>query len=92
MLGPPKSGQLDDPIRVSLDKPVPANHSYRHLERTLALAFVSSSGNPCGHRSTVDRSGGVAEKARRLGAVGYFRKPCDLDDIVTAVRGIAGSC
>jgi transposase len=40
MLGPPKSRHLDDPIRVSLNELVPANHFYRHLERTLDLTFV----------------------------------------------------
>jgi len=40
MLGPPKSRALDEPIRVSLDDLVPPNHFYRHLERTLDLAFV----------------------------------------------------
>ena len=40
MLGPPKSRHLDEPIRVSLEDLVPPNHFYRHLERTLDLAFV----------------------------------------------------
>jgi len=40
MLGPPKSRQLDDPIRISLEELVPRNHFYRHLERALDLAFV----------------------------------------------------
>ncbi len=40
MLGPPKSRDLDDPIRVSLEDLVPPSHFYRHLERTLDLAFV----------------------------------------------------
>ena len=40
MLGPPKPRELDDPIAVSLNDLVPANHVYRHLEQTLDLAFV----------------------------------------------------
>jgi transposase len=40
MLGPPKSRRLDNPIVVSLEDLVPAGHFYRHLERTLDLAFV----------------------------------------------------
>src|SRR5215203_3952735 len=40
MLGPPKSRDLDEPIRVSLEDLVPPSHFYRHLEQTLDLAFV----------------------------------------------------
>src|SRR5215213_7675295 len=40
MLGPPKSRDLSEPILVSLDDLVPQSHFYRHLERTLDLAFV----------------------------------------------------
>ena len=40
MLGPPKSRDLDEPIRVSLEDLVPSSHFYRHLERTLDLGFV----------------------------------------------------
>lgn len=40
MLGPPKSRDLDEPIRVSLNDLVPPGHFYRHLEQTLNLAFV----------------------------------------------------
>ena len=40
MLGPPKPRRLDDPIAVSLDDLVPEGHFYRHLERSLDLAFV----------------------------------------------------
>jgi len=40
MLGPPKSRNLDDPIRLSLEDLVPPSHFYRNLERTLDLAFV----------------------------------------------------
>jgi len=40
MLGPSKSRDLDEPIRVSLEDLVPPSHFYRHLERTLDLAFV----------------------------------------------------
>src|SRR5215210_3853331 len=40
MLGPLKSRDLDEPILVSLDDLVPEGHFYRHLERSLDLAFV----------------------------------------------------
>lgn len=40
MLGPPKSRDLSRPVVVSLDALVPKDHFYRHLERTLDLAFV----------------------------------------------------
>ena len=40
MLGPPKSRDLDDPIRVSLESLVPPDHCSRHLERTLDLTFM----------------------------------------------------
>jgi transposase len=44
MLGPPKSRELNKPIRVSLDDLVPQSHFYRQLERTLDLAFVRDLG------------------------------------------------
>jgi hypothetical protein len=40
MLGPPKPRRLDQPIAVSLEALVPADHFYRHLESKLDLAFV----------------------------------------------------
>src|SRR5215208_2138567 len=40
MLGPAKPRRLDEPITVSLEDLVPANHFYRHLEATLDLSFV----------------------------------------------------
>jgi transposase len=40
MLRPLKSRDLDEPVLVSLDDLVPQSHFYRHLERTLDLAFV----------------------------------------------------
>jgi len=40
MLGPPKPRRLDVPITGSLDDLVLPDHFYRHLERTLNLAFV----------------------------------------------------
>jgi transposase len=40
MLGPPKPRRLDEPIAVSLENLVPADHFYRHLEATLDLSFV----------------------------------------------------
>src|SRR5215207_3406472 len=40
MLGPAKSRRLDEPIAVSLENLVPADHFYRHLEAKLELSFV----------------------------------------------------
>jgi transposase len=40
MLGPSKPRRLDEPIAVSLEQLVPANHFYRHLEAKLDLSFV----------------------------------------------------
>ncbi len=40
MLGPPKVRDLDQPIVVSLESLVPAEHFYRHLDRSLDLSFV----------------------------------------------------
>jgi transposase len=40
MLGPPKLRSLDQPVTVSLEHLVPANHFYRHLDAALDLAFV----------------------------------------------------
>jgi transposase len=40
MLGPAKPRRLDQPIAVSLEGLVPANHFYRHLEAQLDLGFV----------------------------------------------------
>lgn len=40
MLGPAKPRRLDEPIVVSLDALVPADHFYRHVEATLDLSFV----------------------------------------------------
>ena len=40
MLGPTKLRRLDEPIAVSLEDLVPADHFYRHLEAKLDLSFV----------------------------------------------------
>jgi transposase len=40
MLGPPKLRCLDQPIQVSLEDLVPADHFYRYLDATLDLSFV----------------------------------------------------
>ncbi len=40
MLGSPKPRRLDEPVLASLEDLVPPDHFYRHLERTLDLAFV----------------------------------------------------
>ena len=40
MLGPAKPRRLEEPIAVSLEQLVPADHFYRHLEATLDLTFV----------------------------------------------------
>jgi transposase len=40
MLGPPKLRALDQPVTVSLEALVPADHFYRHLDAQLDLSFV----------------------------------------------------
>ena len=40
MLGPPKPRRLSEPIAVSLEKLIPQDHFYRHLEAKLDLGFV----------------------------------------------------
>jgi transposase len=40
VLGPPKARDLGEPLLVSLDDLVSADHFYRHLERTLDPGFV----------------------------------------------------
>src|SRR5215213_1134755 len=40
MLGPSKPRRLDEPIAVSVEQLLPANHFYRHLEAKLDLSFV----------------------------------------------------
>ncbi len=40
MLGPPKLRCVDQPVMVSLEALVPADHFYRHLDATLDLSFV----------------------------------------------------
>jgi transposase len=40
MLGPPKPRRLDELVAVSLERLVPADHFYRHLEAHLDLDFV----------------------------------------------------
>ena len=40
MLGPAKVRRLSEPIAVSLEKLVPRDKFYRHLEATLDLTFV----------------------------------------------------
>ena len=57
MLGPPKTRDLDRPAVVSLETLVPADHYYRHLERTLDLAFVREVVKDCyaaGGRPAID--------------------------------------
>lgn len=40
MPGLPKLRLLDQPLAISLDELVPANHFYRHLDARLDLSFV----------------------------------------------------
>jgi hypothetical protein len=42
MLGPSKRRDLDRPAVVSLERLVPPNHFYRHLDAALDLSFVRS--------------------------------------------------
>src|SRR5687768_3326911 len=47
MLGPAKPRRLDQPVAVSLEDLVPANHFYRHLEATFDLSFVRDWAEEC---------------------------------------------
>ena len=40
MLGPPKLRSVDQPVTISLEALVPADHFYRHLGAVLGLSFV----------------------------------------------------
>jgi transposase len=57
MLGPPKLRLLDQPVTVSLEDLVPADHFYRHLDATLDLSFVRTWVQDCyaaGGRPSID--------------------------------------
>ncbi len=57
MLGPPKARDLHRPVLISLESAVPKDHFYRHLERTLDLAFVRDLVADCyasGGRPSID--------------------------------------
>jgi transposase len=57
MLGPPKTRDLDRLVLISLESAVPNDHFYRHLERTLDLAFVRDLVADCyasGGRPSID--------------------------------------
>ena len=57
MLGPPKNRDLDRPVLISLEAYVPKDHCYRHLHRTLDLAFVRDLAADCyasGGRPSID--------------------------------------
>ncbi len=57
MLGPPKTCDLDRPALVAIASSVPHDHFYRHLERTLDLAFVRDLAADCyasGGRPSID--------------------------------------
>jgi hypothetical protein len=42
MLGPPKPRRLSEPIAVSLEKLIPQDHFYRHVEAMLDLSLLAS--------------------------------------------------
>ncbi len=57
MLGPPKLRLLDQPVTVSLEELVPADHFYRHLDAALDLSFVRTWVQDCyavGGRPSID--------------------------------------
>src|SRR6266511_2719088 len=57
MLGPPKLRLLDQPVAVSLEELVPADHFYRHLDAKLDLSFVRRWVQDCyaeGGRPSID--------------------------------------
>jgi hypothetical protein len=56
MLGPLKLRRLDEPISVSLEALVPANHFYRHLEAKLDLGFVRDWSASCTPTAAAPRS------------------------------------
>jgi transposase len=47
MLGPPKHRNLDRSVLVSLERLVPADHFYRHLDAALDLSFVRNWARDC---------------------------------------------
>jgi DNA-binding NarL/FixJ family response regulator len=40
---------------------------------------------------TMTADGRAAEKAQRIGAIGYLSKPFDFDDLINAVRNALGA-
>jgi transposase len=57
MLGPPKLRLLDQPVTVSLEELVPADHFYRYLDARLDLSFVRDWVRECyaeGGRPSID--------------------------------------
>ena len=54
MRGPAQRRRLDEPIAVSLEDVIPANHVYRHLEAAKpasSIRTISTLGEPAGGRS-----------------------------------------
>ena len=57
MLGPPKLRLLDQPVTISLEELVPADHFYRYLDATLDLSFIRTWVQDCyaaGGRPSID--------------------------------------
>jgi DNA-binding response OmpR family regulator len=69
------------PALVVLDMGLPRMDGY---EVAAALRAAHGRALPI---LTITADGGAADKARRVGAFAYLRKPFDLDDLVAAVRG-----
>ncbi len=69
------------PALVILDMGLPRMDGY---EVAVALRAAHGRALPI---LTITADGGAADKAQRVGAFAYLRKPFDLDDLVAAVRG-----
>ncbi len=79
--------------REALDRAVQHKPSLVVLD--MGLPFIDGNGVAAGLRSTYGNSvtiltmtadGRAAEKAQRIGAIGYLSKPFDLDTLINAVR------
>ena len=70
------------PALVILDMGLPRMDGY---EVAVALRAAHGRALPI---LTITADGGAANKAQRVGAFAYLRKPFDLDDLVAAVRGV----
>jgi hypothetical protein len=66
MLGPAKHRDLDRPTVASLERLVPADHFYRHLDAALDLSFVRSADQQPAGQSDRSRCGSGATAVTTL--------------------------